>query len=108
MARSKYIYLILMDDVPFAAFTVKHEAYSWLANSAHKPSQVCLARMHDNPTREKWLGVCDKLAWSREDLMIAYLTKHHYTGKLAWVRELDLISQPLDNLEAFAIEVCNA
>jgi hypothetical protein len=30
MARSSYVYVVMLDDKPVAGFTVKHEMKSWL------------------------------------------------------------------------------
>ncbi len=54
MARSNYIYLILADGLPCAAFTVKYEMEVYLDKLDAKldDAEIDIFRMKDNPSVE--------------------------------------------------------
>jgi hypothetical protein len=51
MARSTYIYLMVVDGKPYAAFTVKHELETYLDHfeENHDDGEVEIFRLRDNP-----------------------------------------------------------
>ncbi len=97
MARSKYIYLIGLKDDVLAAFTVKREAYEWLARSRYQPSQVNFSRMVDNP-KTKVSGTREMMSLSRYELAQAYVVKHGFPLDVAAI-EPELMQVSLDGIE---------
>lgn len=62
MARSTYVYVVVVLDTPIAAFTVKHELLSWLNRHPLKDARVW--RVHDNTHGEPITDISeDVLPW---------------------------------------------
>ncbi len=60
MARSNYIYLVLVDGKPNSAFTVKHEMESSLPSKTSK--DISIFRLKDNPANsEKPVNITEEI-----------------------------------------------